>query len=157
MKISIISVGSNQDAFIKQGIALFEKRIVHYTSFEMVYLNTPRNSKNQPETVQKEQEGKIILASLEKVDFSVLLDVQGEQFTSEHFSGFLQKSMNRGIRHMAFIIGGPYGFSEEVYTKIPQKISLSSMTFSHQLIRLIFVEQLYRAFTILKGEAYHHA
>jgi 23S rRNA (pseudouridine1915-N3)-methyltransferase len=157
MKISLISVGNNQDSFIKQGISLFEKRIVHYTSFEMVYLNTSRNSKNQPETVQKEQEGKIILASLEKVDFSVLLDVQGEPYTSEGFSKFLQKSMNRGTRHLAFIIGGAYGFSEEVYGKIPQKISLSSMTFSHQLIRLIFVEQLYRAFTILKGEAYHHA
>lgn len=157
MKISIISIGGNQDTFLKQGIASFEKRIQHYTTFEMIYLNTPKNARNQPENVQKELEGKIILAAVEKIDFSVLLDVLGEQYTSEGFSKFLQKSMNRGVRHLAFIIGGPYGFSDEVYAKIPQKLSLSSMTFSHQLIRLIFVEQLYRAFTILKGEPYHHA
>lgn len=157
MKISIISIGGNQDSFLKLGIASFEKRILHYTSFEMVYLNGPKNAKSLSENVQKEMEGKILLTAVEKIDFPVLLDVQGEHFSSEGFSKFLQKTMNRGVRHLAFIIGGPYGFSEEVYAKIPQKISLSSMTFSHQLIRLIFVEQLYRAFTILKGEPYHHA
>jgi 23S rRNA (pseudouridine1915-N3)-methyltransferase len=157
MKISIISIGFNQDGYVKQGITLFEKRINHYTSLEMIYLNEPKNMKNQPEQVQKELEGKVILSALEKADLAVLLDVQGPQMSSEIFSKFLQRTMNKGIRNLAFIIGGPYGFSEEVYRKVTEKISLSSMTFSHQLIRLIFLEQLYRGFTILKGEPYHHA
>jgi 23S rRNA (pseudouridine1915-N3)-methyltransferase len=157
MKISLINLGATQESYLKEGIAKFEKRIGHYISFEMIYLNEPRNIKNQPEIVQKESEGKIFLSVLEKVDHPVLLDVNGKQLSSDGFSKYLQQVMNQGTRHLGFIIGGPYGFSGELYRSVPEKISLSAMTFSHQLIRLVFLEQLYRAFTIIKGEPYHHA
>jgi 23S rRNA (pseudouridine1915-N3)-methyltransferase len=113
--------------------------------------------KNQAENVQKESEGRILLSGLEKVDYPVLLDVEGKRFDSVGFSQFIQKVMNKGIRHMGFVIGGPYGFSGEVYQAVPERISLSEMTYSHQLVRLVFLEQLYRAFTIIRGEPYHHA
>jgi 23S rRNA (pseudouridine1915-N3)-methyltransferase len=106
---------------------------------------------------QREAEGKVILSAIEKVDYPVLLDIGGKQFSSEGFAKYMQQCMNKGIRHLGFIIGGPFGFSDEVYNTVPEKISVSAMTFSHQLIRLIFIEQLYRSFTILKGEPYHHA
>ena len=156
MKITLISLGATQENYLKEGIAIFEKRIRHYTSFELVFTNGPRNTKNQSEYLQKESEGKIILPLLEKVDLPVLLDVSGKQTDSVGFSKILQQNMNKGVRNLGFVIGGPYGFSEEVYQAVPDRISLSSMTFSHQLIRLIFVEQLYRAFTIIRGEPYHH-
>jgi 23S rRNA (pseudouridine1915-N3)-methyltransferase len=157
MKISVINLGPTQESYLKEGIAIFEKRIRHYTSFEIVYLNEPRNMKNQPEIVQKENEGKLLLSALEKVDLVVLLDVAGKQLDSETFARYLQQIMNKGTRNLGFVIGGPYGFSGEVYRTVPESISLSAMTFSHQLIRLIFLEQLYRAFTIIRGEPYHHA
>jgi len=157
MKISIINLGVTQEPYLKEGIALFEKRIKHYISFEMIYLNEPRHMKNQAENVQKESEGRILLSALEKVDYPVLLDVEGKRFDSVGFSQFIQKVMNKGIRHMGFVIGGPYGFSGEVYQAVPERISLSEMTYSHQLVRLVFLEQLYRAFTIIRGEPYHHA
>ena len=157
MKISVINLGATQDQYLKEGITLYEKRLKHYVPFEMTYLTAPRPSKNQSFQVQKDQEGKILLAALGKSDHAVLLDVEGKQYGSEAFSGYLQQVMNRGIRHLAFVIGGPYGFSDEVYQAVPDRISLSSMTFSHQLVRLVFLEQLYRAFTIIRGEPYHHA
>jgi 23S rRNA (pseudouridine1915-N3)-methyltransferase len=157
MKITLFNLGTTQDIYLKEGIAIFEKRMKHYISFEMSYLPEMRNHKNQPEIVQKESEGKTILTALEKVDLPVLLDVGGKQMDSEGFSKYIQHCMNRGTRHMGFIIGGPYGFSDDVYKNVPERLSISAMTFSHQLIRLIFLEQLYRAFTIIKGEPYHHA
>jgi 23S rRNA (pseudouridine1915-N3)-methyltransferase len=137
-------------------MVLYEKRIRHYVSLEMIYLNEPRNANSLPEAVQKEQEGKAILLALEKADHPVLLDMKGKQFSSEAFSKYLQQAMNKGTRNLSFVIGGPYGFSKEVYRAVPNRMSLSEMTFSHQLIRLIFLEQLYRAFTIIRGEPYHH-
>lgn len=157
MKISVINLGVTQDQYLKEGIVLYEKRLKHYVPFEMTYLNAPRFSRNLSFQVQKEQEGKMLLAAVEKSDHAVLLDVEGKQYCSEDFSGYLQQAMNRGTRHLAFVIGGPYGFSDEVYQAVPHRISLSSMTFSHQLVRLVFLEQLYRAFTIIRGEPYHHA
>jgi len=157
MKISIINIGTTQESYLKEGIALFEKRIRHYTPFEMIYLNEPRKMKNQPEIVQNEIEGKILLTALKKVDQPVLLDVGGMQLDSMGLSVFIQQSMNRGTRNLGFIIGGPYGFSGDVFKAVPERLSLSPMTFSHQLIRLVFLEQLYRAFTIIRGEPYHHA
>jgi 23S rRNA (pseudouridine1915-N3)-methyltransferase len=157
MKISIINLGITQETYLREGIALFERRIKHYTPFQMIYLNEPRNLKNQPENIQKEGEGKVLLTALEKVDQPVLLDVKGRQLDSTEFAGFIQKAMNRGTRQLGFVIGGPYGFSAEVYKAVPESLSLSPMTFSHQLIRLVFLEQLYRAFTIIRGEPYHHA
>jgi 23S rRNA (pseudouridine1915-N3)-methyltransferase len=157
MKISIINLGNTHEPYLKEGIALFEKRIGHYGSFEMVYLKETRQMKNQPENVQKELEGKLLLQALEKIDYPVLLDVEGKKFSSVQFSRFIQQAMNRGIRNLGFVIGGAYGFSSEVYGAVAERISLSDMTFSHQLVRLVFLEQLYRAFTIIRGEPYHHA
>jgi len=157
MKISIISLGYTQEPYLKEGIALFEKRIRHYISFEMICLKETRAMKNQSDIVQKEQEGKILLQYLLKVDYPVLLDVEGKRLDSVEFSRYIQQVMNRGSRHLGFVIGGPFGFSGEVYQAVTERISLSEMTFSHQLVRLLFLEQLYRAFTIIKGEPYHHA
>lgn len=157
MKISVINIGVTQESYLKEGIAIFEKRLRHYVSFEMIFLNEPRNMKNQPETMVKESEGKILLTALTKVDHPVLLDVAGKQLSSEGFSKYLQQVMNKGTRNLGFVIGGPFGFSDEVYQAVPEGISLSGMTFSHQLVRLVFLEQLYRAFTIIRGEPYHHA
>jgi 23S rRNA (pseudouridine1915-N3)-methyltransferase len=155
MKITLINVGLTQERSLKEGIAIFEKRIRRYISLEIVYLNEPR--RNQSEHLQKESEGKIILSALAKTDRAVLLDVCGKQLDSDGFSQFIQQNLNRGIKNLGFIIGGPYGFSGEIYKTVTERISLSTMTFSHQMIRLIFMEQLYRAFTILRGEPYHHA
>ncbi|HLO58052.1 MAG TPA: 23S rRNA (pseudouridine(1915)-N(3))-methyltransferase RlmH [Bacteroidales bacterium] len=154
MKITLISVGNTQDNYIKEGIVLFENRLKHYIGFETICINA--RIKKQTEIIQKESEGRLILDALEKVDFPVLLDVSGKQTDSAGFARFIQLGMNKGTRNLAFIIGGPYGFSAEVYSRVPERISLSAMTFSHQLIRLIFIEQLYRAFTIIRGEPYHH-
>jgi 23S rRNA (pseudouridine1915-N3)-methyltransferase len=156
MKISLISIGNTQDKYLKEGIGIFEKRIQRYVHFEIICMPEPRNLKGQPELVQKDLEGRIILDMVSKIDQPVLLDVEGKPYDSTGFAKFLQQSMNRGIRNLGFIIGGPYGFSPDVYKAIPERISVSSMTFSHQLIRLIFIEQIYRAFTIIRGEPYHH-
>jgi 23S rRNA (pseudouridine1915-N3)-methyltransferase len=157
MKITIFNPGATQDAYLKEGIAIFEKRLQHYSSFKMVYLTEPKNLKSMSEQAQRDAEGKVILSAIGKVDHPVLLDIGGKQLSSEGFAKYMQQCMNKGIRHLGFIIGGPFGFSDEVYNAVQEKLSVSSMTFSHQLIRLIFLEQLYRAFTILKGEPYHHA
>lgn len=157
MKITLINAGKTQERYLRDGIAIFEKRLAHYISFGNIFINGSGKMKYQSELKQKEAEGKAILQALERSDRSVLLDVTGKQMDSEEFASYIQQSMNRGIRNMSFVIGGPYGFSDEVYRSVPEQISLSAMTFSHQMIRLIFLEQLYRAFTILRGEPYHHA
>ncbi len=156
MKITFVNFGDTKEKYLKEGLVTYEKRLKHYNTFEMVFLPELRQVKNLPATVQKEQEGRVILSSLDKVDFPVLLDVSGRCMHSEDFARYLQQIMNRGVRHLAFITGGAYGFSEEVYQVVRERISLSPMTFSHQLVRLIFLEQLYRAFTIIRGEPYHH-
>lgn len=115
-----------------------------------------KNAKNLSEAQQKEKEGEMILKKLAPTDILILLDENGKQYTSVDFSNYLQKKMNSGIKQLVFVIGGPYGFSDAVYQKAQGKISLSKMTFSHQMVRLFFVEQVYRAFTILKNEPYHH-
>jgi 23S rRNA (pseudouridine1915-N3)-methyltransferase len=157
MKISMFYIGATQEQWLKDGIALFEKRIRHYLPFEMILVGMPRSSKNLPPQLQKEHEGKVILQAIEKADHAVLLDVTGRKFSSEAFSGYIQQVMNKGTRNLAFVIGGPFGFSDEVYHTVSDRLSLSEMTCSHQLVRLVFLEQLYRAFTIIRGEPYHHA
>jgi 23S rRNA (pseudouridine1915-N3)-methyltransferase len=157
MKIAVLNIGRTGESWLKDGLALYENRLRHYVPFEMVYLQEPRQSKNQHEKIQKEHEGKIILSALENFEHKVLLDERGKMMGSAGFAGFLQNSMNRGTRSLAFVTGGPFGFSDEVYQAVPERISLSEMTFSHQMIRLIFLEQLYRGFTIIRGEPYHHA
>jgi 23S rRNA (pseudouridine1915-N3)-methyltransferase len=157
MKIVVLNMGRTGESFLKEGLTLYENRIRHYVPFEMVYLTEPRQSKNLSEKIQKENEGKIILSAISPYDYRILLDERGRQMGSAGFAGFLQQAMNRGTRTLSFIIGGPFGFSEEVYQAVPDRISLSEMTFSHQMIRLLFLEQLYRGFTIIRGEPYHHA
>jgi 23S rRNA (pseudouridine1915-N3)-methyltransferase len=156
MKIAVLNIGRNGESWLKEGLTLYENRLRHYVPFEMVYLQEPR-AKNLTEKIQKENEGRIILSALANYDYKILLDERGKMLSSSAFSGFLQNAMNRGTKNLAFVTGGPYGFSDEVYQAVPERISLSEMTFSHQMIRLIFLEQLYRGFTIIRGEPYHHA
>jgi 23S rRNA (pseudouridine1915-N3)-methyltransferase len=144
MKITLINIGRTHDSWLKDGIAMYDKRLRHYVPFDMVYLREPKPVKNQSEKMQKENEGQTILAALANYDHKVLLDERGKMLSSQAFSGFLQNAMNRGTKNLAFVTGGPYGFCDEVYAAVPERISLSEMTFSHQMIRLLFLEQLYR-------------
>ena len=156
MNIKLIAIGKTDN---KQLIALIEeykKRLKFYIKFSVDIIPDIKNAKNLSESQQKEKEGKLILNNIIPSDTLILLDENGKQFTSIEFSSYLQKHMNAGIKQLVFVIGGPYGFSEEVYKKANGKLSLSKMTFSHQMIRLFFIEQLYRGFTILKNEPYHH-
>ena len=156
MKIKLLVIGKTDDAYIQTGIQKFESRLKHYIPFEISVIQDLKNSKNLTEIQQKAKEGELILAQLETSDSVILLDENGVQHTSRSYSDFIQKQMLSGFKNLIFIIGGPYGFSPEVYARANGKISLSKMTFSHQMVRLIFVEQLYRAMTILKNEPYHH-
>jgi 23S rRNA (pseudouridine1915-N3)-methyltransferase len=134
----------------------YSKRLSMYINFSFEVINDIKNAKNLTEIQQKEKEGELILAKLKPTDHLILLDENGENFSSIGFSQFIQKKMNSGIKTLVLVIGGPYGFSESVYKKANGKIALSKMTFSHQMIRMIIVEQLYRAITILNNEPYHH-
>jgi len=156
MKICLLVIGKTDEAYLQKGIELFLKRIPHYISFEMKIIPELKNSKNMSEEQQKEKEGDLIIQQLSGSDELFLLDEQGIEVSSVDFARFLEKKMLSGIKRLVFVVGGPYGFSESVYSKATGKISLSKMTFSHQMVRLIFAEQLYRAMTILKGEPYHH-
>ncbi len=156
MKIKVLAIGKTDDKNLKQLIDAYEKRLKHYIRFEMELIPDLKQVKNMSERDQKEKEGELILKKVEPGDQLWLLDEKGEMFRSIDFSKFLQKKMNAGLKRFVLVIGGPYGFSDAVYRIAQGKISLSKMTFSHQMIRLFVVEQLYRAFTILKNEPYHH-
>ncbi len=156
MQITLIAIGKTDRSELEQLIALYEKRLKHYIKFEFMVLPDIKNSKNLSEAQQKEKEGELILAQLQPTDTLVLLDENGKQYSSVDFAQFLQKKMNSGLKNLVLAIGGPYGFSDAVYAKCNGKISLSKMTFSHQMVRLFLVEQLYRGFTILRNEPYHH-
>ncbi|MFK7904553.1 MAG: 23S rRNA (pseudouridine(1915)-N(3))-methyltransferase RlmH [Chitinophagales bacterium] len=156
MKISFLLIGKTQIKYFQEGIAEYQKRLKHYHSFEIKVIPALKKTKNLATKVVKEKEGNLILQQFSPGDFVVLLDESGKSYTSMQFSHYLQSLLNRHIRQLHFVVGGAYGFSPEVYKRADAKLSLSSMTFSHQMVRLIFVEQLYRAFTILKGESYHH-
>lgn len=156
MQITLIAIGKTDRAELEQLIGLYEKRLKHYIKFEFVVLPDIKNSKNLSEAQQKEKEGELILDQLQPTDTLFLLDEKGKQYTSVDFAQFLQKKMNSGLKNLVLAIGGPYGFSDAVYAKCNGKISLSKMTFSHQMVRLFLVEQLYRGFTILRNEPYHH-
>ncbi len=155
MNIKLIAVGKTDNAALQQLITDYQKRLSHYVNFDLQIIADIKNSKSLSEEQQKVKEGELILKNVENSHL-VLLDEQGKEYTSEGFSEFLQQKMNAGIKQLVFVIGGPYGFSEEVYVRANGKLSLSKLTFSHQMIRLFFVEQVYRAFTILKNEPYHH-
>jgi len=156
MKITLLVIGKTDKTFVKQAIDEYEKRLKHYIPFEMKVIPDIKNVKNLSESQQKIKEGEQILSQVKNGDFLILLDERGKSFSSVEFSDFLQKKMLTGIKNLLIVVGGPYGFSQEVYDRSQSKISLSKMTFSHQMIRMIFVEQIYRAMTILKGEPYHH-
>lgn len=156
MNIKLIAIGKTDHQALRELQDVYTKRLGHYVNFNLVIIPDIRNTKNLSEDQQKSREGELILKEIQNTDKLVLLDEKGKDFTSEGFAGFLQKEMNSGLKQLVFVIGGPYGFSEEVYKKAMGRISLSKMTFSHQMIRIFFTEQLYRAFTILRNEPYHH-
>ncbi len=156
MNLRLIQIGKTDQPFIEEGIRQYLSRISHYIRLEVITLPDIRGAKNLTREQQKSREGELILKHTEESDALVLLDESGVGFSSVEFSGWMQKKMNAGTRRLVFAIGGPYGFSREVYTRSNERISLSKMTFSHQMVRMIFLEQVYRAFTILNNEPYHH-
>ena len=156
MNIKLIAVGKTDNPTLQQLISTYEKRLSYYINFELQLLSDIKNSKSLSEEQQKIKEGELILSYVEPSHHLILLDERGKEYTSIAFADELQKKMNTGIKQLTFVIGGPYGFSQAVYQRANSKLSLSKLTFSHQMIRLFFVEQLYRAFTILRNEPYHH-
>ena len=156
MKITLAVIGKTEVGYVRQGIEEYVKRLRHYVTFDIQYIEDVRNTRNMSEAQQKVAEGRALLAALEASDYVVLLDEHGTERTSVDFSDWLQRRMASGSKRLVLVVGGPYGFSPEVYDRANEKISLSKMTFPHELVRLIFVEQLYRAFTILRHEPYHH-
>jgi 23S rRNA (pseudouridine1915-N3)-methyltransferase len=156
MKITLMQTGKSTEKYVLQGAELYSNRIKKYGAFEIITIPELKNTKNMVLSEQKLKEGKRILQSCNSDDFVVLLDERGKEFRTVEFSSWLEKIFMLPRKRIVFVIGGPWGFSEEVYNRADFKISLSSMTFPHQLVRLLFLEQLYRTFTIIKGEPYHH-
>ena len=155
MKTELILVCKTNDKHFQAGIDDYCQRIGHYMPFSVTVIPELKNTKSLSFQQQKEREGELILAKLQSSDHVVLLDEHGKDFRSVEFARWIEQK-NASVRRLVFVIGGPYGFSEAVYSRANEKISLSKMTFSHQMVRLVFVEQIYRACTIIKGEPYHH-
>lgn len=156
MTIKLLAIGKTDNTQLQSLIDEYRKRLGHYIKFDFEIIPDLKNSKHLSEDQQKQKEGELILGKLSSSDVLVLLDENGKQMDSVGFSEYLQKHMNSGIKQLVFVIGGPYGFSAEIYNMATGKLSLSKMTFSHQMVRVFMIEQLYRAFTILKNEPYHH-
>ncbi len=156
MRITLIECGKTRDAFIREGVGLFRKRVERYAPFRIETVPDLKKTRNLTMQEVQEQEGSQMLRRIKPGDFLVLLDERGAQYTSIQFAEYLN-SLEGRVAHLVFAIGGPYGFNTAMYERADAKLSLSTLTFSHQLVRVIFMEQLYRAFTILKGEPYHHA
>ena len=156
MNIELVVVGKTDSAEVESLVAMYAKRINRYCKFSVTTIADVRNTRNMAASRQKQLEGEMILKNIDEGDFLVLMDERGAQYTSMEYAQWLQKRMLSGVKRLVLVIGGPYGFSEEVYARANGKISLSKMTFSHQIVRAIFAEQLYRAFTILHNEPYHH-
>ncbi len=156
MKITLLAISKTTEKYLQDGIAIYENRLQHYCKFQRIEIPDLKNSKNLSFEQQKQKEAELILSKISNTEFVVLLDENGKEFSSLNFSTEINKWMNQSISNVTFIIGGPYGFDQSVYNRANLKISLSKLTFSHQMVRLFFVEQLYRAFSILKGEPYHH-
>jgi 23S rRNA (pseudouridine1915-N3)-methyltransferase len=156
MKIVFLTVGKTVDKHLILLQDDYQNRLKHYNPFDYVAIPELKNTRNLSENEQKEKEADLILKFIETTDEVVLLDENGKHFGSVEFSEFLSKKMLGSQKRMIFVVGGPYGFSQRVYSRANSMLSLSKMTFSHQMVRLIFVEQLYRAFTIMRGEPYHH-
>ena len=156
MEITLIVIGKTNAKYLIEGLDEYTRRLKHYITYNINVIPDIKNTKNLSEEQQKETEGKFILNALKPGDFIVLLDERGKEFSSMQFSDYLQRKMNSGLRRLVFVVGGPYGFSKDIYSKADEKLSLSKMTFSHEMIRLFFTEQIYRAMTIIRGEPYHH-
>ena len=156
MNIKLLAIGKTDNKALQTLIDDYTKRLGFYVKFDLEIIPDIKNVKNLSEAQQKDKEGELILSKLSPTDQLILLDENGKTFSSVGFSEEMQKKMNSGVKTLVYVIGGPYGFSPEVYAKAQGKVSLSSMTFSHQMVRLFFIEQVYRAFTILRNEPYHH-
>ena len=157
MKIELWQVGNTSFDYIKEGTAIYEKRLKHFLPFNTVTIPDIKNAKNMPRTQIKKKEGQAILGKLDSNDYLILLDENGKEFTSVQFSNYIERALQQSRKKMIFLIGGAYGFSDEVYDRANSRISLSKMTFSHQMIRIFALEQIYCAMTILKGMPYHHS
>ena len=157
MRILLVQIDKTQDRYITDGCDLYEQRLKNYTRFEVQTISMPKAVRQRSVAEQKEAEGALILDKVKNDEVLVLLDEKGNVFDSVGFSKFIAQRQNASTKTLVFLIGGPFGFSEAVYKRANFKVALSAMTFSHQMVRLFFTEQLYRAFTILKGEKYHHS
>ncbi len=156
MKFCLLVVGKTASSFMSKGIEEYKSRVNRYVGFEIISISDLKSTRGLTEMQQKEKEGEMLLASLTPSDTVILLDEKGREYTSREFADFQASMMNRGVKRLVYVIGGPYGFSQKVYDRADGKISLPRMTFSHEMARLFFCEQLYRAMTILRGEPYHH-
>jgi 23S rRNA (pseudouridine1915-N3)-methyltransferase len=156
MKITLLVIGKTDAAYFSAAIDEYRGRLVHYIPFDFQVIPDLKNPRNLTMEQQKEKEGELILKQLQQADYLVLLDERGKEFTSLNFAAYIEKKRQTVPKRLVFVTGGAYGFSEAVYNRAAEKISLSKMTFSHQMVRLVFVEQLYRALTILNNEPYHH-
>lgn len=156
MNIDLVVVGKTDSAEVDALVAMYARRINFYAKFSIIYIPDIRNTRKLSQSQQRTAEGEAILRQVGEGDFLVLLDEHGDELRSIEFATWLQKRMSSGLRRLVLVIGGPYGFSDAVYTRANGKLSLSRMTFSHQIVRAIFAEQLYRAFTIINNEPYHH-
>ncbi|HEY8783500.1 MAG TPA: 23S rRNA (pseudouridine(1915)-N(3))-methyltransferase RlmH [Mucilaginibacter sp.] len=156
MKITFITVGKTEDAYLKEGIAKYVDRLKHYTRLFIIEIDALKNTKALTAEQQKAKEAELILKKILPLDHVILLDENGMELSSMQFAAYIDKKTLGSVANLVFVAGGPFGFAPSVYERANDKLSLSAMTFSHQMVRLFFVEQLYRAFTILKGEPYHH-
>lgn len=156
MKITLLTVGRTDVEWVRKGLDLYVSRLRHYVPFSLIEIPELKNVSALAREQIKQKEGELVLKALKPSDCVILLDERGREYRSIEFSAMLEDRMSRGGRDLVFVVGGAYGFSDAVYSRSDEKISLSKMTFSHQMVRTIFVEQLYRAFTIMKGEPYHH-
>lgn len=157
MKLSLLQIGKTEESYLQEGIGIYETRLKRYTTFQIVTLPASKLSGSQKNTeVIKKKEGEELLSRLQPTDHLILLDERGKKYTSREFAALIQHETDRSTKHLVFVIGGAYGFSKEVYERSNGMLSLSNFTFPHQLARLIFMEQLYRAHTIMRKEPYHH-
>lgn len=156
MKITLICVGKTDDKYIEAGIEKYMNRLKHYTNFSLQIIPDLKNVKNLTQELQKEKESQLIFKHISNLDLVILLDEKGKEYRSIEFAKFIESKQIASTQSIVFVVGGPYGFHQSLYTRANQLISLSKMTFSHQMIRLFFIEQVYRAYSILKGEPYHH-
>lgn len=156
MKITLLTIGKTEDNYLREGIDKYIKRLKHYVNFKIVELPDIKNTKSMSEDQQKAKEAELIMKNITNTDHVILLDERGQEFSSMQFAGLFNKKMVGSIQHVVFVIGGPYGFESTMLNRADEKLSLSKMTFSHQMVRLFFLEQVYRAFTIIRGEPYHH-